>query len=114
MDELKGTRYPDPPALPDHEQCWFHASRDRTNRGRRGRPIQDAGYMGFGLGELVGLRVEDLKLDHGVIEVAALSGTASKVKRRPRAGSGTSSLIPLPFESLRDLLGGRQSGRLFQ
>jgi hypothetical protein len=53
--------------------------------------------MGFGLGELVGLRVEDLKLDHGVIEVAALSGTASKVKRRPRAGSGTSSLIPLPF-----------------
>ena len=73
MDKPKVTWYPDLPELPDVEQRWF--TPDEVRRivdaapGKYKVLFHLAGHTGMRCGELCALRVEDLKLKDGVIEV---------------------------------------------
>ena len=73
-----------------------------------------AGYTGLRSGELTGLRVEDLKLEHGVIEVRRAVWNGMEGETKTRAGKRNVFLDSVTVNLLRDFLAGRQSGRLFQ
>src|ERR1700680_1706659 len=73
-----------------------------------------AGYTGLRSGELVGLRVEDLKLDPGVIEVRRAVWNGIEGATKTKSGKRHVFFASTTIRLLRNSLGGRQSGRLFQ
>lgn len=73
MDKGKVTWSPDLPELPDVEQRWFTPAEIKrivdAVEGKYKMLFHLAGHTGMRCGELCALRVEDLKLDDGVIVV---------------------------------------------
>jgi integrase len=65
-------------------------------------------------GELVGLRVEDLMLEHGVIEVRRAAWNGIEGDTKTKSGKRNVFIDSATIQLLRDFLAGRQSGRLFQ
>jgi len=118
MDEPKVTWYPDLPALPDEEQRWFTQAEVRqivdAATGQYKVLFHLAGYTGLRSGELAGLRVEDLKLDHGVIEVRRAVWNGIEGATKTRSGKRNVFIDSAMIQMLRDFLAGRRSGRLFQ
>jgi integrase len=118
LDEPKVTWYPDLPALPDVEQRWFTQAEIRqivdAATGQYKVLFHLAGYTGLRSGELVGLRVEDLKLDHGVIEVRRAVWNGIEGDTKTRSGRRNVFIDSATIQLLRDFLGCRQAGRLFQ
>ena len=117
MDEPKVTWYPDLPSLPDDEQSWFTQAEIRQ--------IVDAatgstrcsfltGYTGLRSGEPVGLRVEDLKLEHGVIEVRRAVWNGIEVHTKTKSGKRNVFIDSITIRLLRCFLSSRKTGRLFQ
>src|ERR1700756_1090880 len=60
------------------------------------------------------LRVGDLKLEHGVIEVRRAVWNGMEGETKTKAGKRNVFLDSVTVNLLRDYLAGRQSGRLFQ
>jgi integrase len=118
MDEPKVTWYPDLPALPDDEQRWFTQAEIRqivdAATGQYKVLFHLAGYTGLRSGELVGLRVEDLKLEHGVIEVRRAIWNGIEGDTKTKSGRRNVFIDSATIRMLRDFLAGRQTGRLFQ
>jgi integrase len=118
MDEPKVAWYPDLPALPDEEQRWFTQAEIRqivdAATGQYKVLFHLAGYTGLRSGELVGLRVEDLKLEHGVIEVRRSVWNGMEGETKTRSGKRNVFIDTVTVKLLRDFLAGRQTGRVFQ
>jgi integrase len=118
MDEPKVTWYPDLPKLPDDEQRWFTQAEIRlivdAATGQYKVLFHLAGYTGLRSGELVGLRVEDLKLEHGVIEVRRAVWNGIEGDTKTKSGKRNVFIDSATIRVLRDFLAGRQTGRLFQ
>jgi integrase len=117
-DKPKANWYPDLPELPDHEQRWF--TQEEINRivdaatGQYKVLFRLAGFSGLRCGELCGLRVEDVKLDDGVVEVHRSVWDGHEGKTKTRAGRRAVFLDSVTLEMLRSYIGTRTTGRLFQ
>jgi len=118
MDEPKVTWYPDLPALPDEEQRWFTQAEIRqivdAATGQYKVLFHLAGYTGLRSGELVGLRVEDLKLEDGVIEVRRAVWNGIEGDTKTKSGKRNVFIDSATIQLLHTFLAGRQTGRLFQ
>ncbi len=118
MDEPKVTWYPDLPTLPDDEQRWFTQAEIRqivdSATDQYKALFHLAGYTGLRSGELVGLRVEDLKLEDGVIEVRRAVWNGIEGDTKTKSGKRNVFIDSATLQLLRDFLAGRQAGRLFQ
>lgn len=118
MDEPKVTWYPDLPSLPDDEQRWFTQAEIRqivdAATGQFKVLFHLAGYTGLRSGELVGLRVEDLKLEHGVIEVRRAVWNGIEGDTKTKSGRRNVFIDSVTIQLLRGFLAGRKTGRLFQ
>jgi integrase len=118
MDEPKVTWYPDLPALPDDEQRWFTQAEIKqivdAATGQYRVLFHLAGYTGLRSGELVGLRVEDLKLENGVVEVRRAVWNGIEGTTKTKSGKRNVFIDSATIRLLRDFLAGRQTGRLFQ
>lgn len=118
MDEPKVAWYPDLPALLDDEQRWFTQAEIRqivdAATGQYKVLFHLAGFTGLRSGELVGLRVEDLKLEHGVIEVRRAVWNGIEGDTKTKSGKRNVFIDSVTVQMLRDYLAGRQTGRLFQ
>ena len=118
MDEPKVTWYPDLPALSDGEQRWFTQGEIRrivdAATGHYKVLFHLAGFTGLRSGELVGLRVEDLKLEYGVIEVRRAVWNGIEGDTKTKSGKRNVFIDSVTVQMLRDFLAGRQTGRLFQ
>ncbi len=73
-----------------------------------------AGYTGLRSGELVGLRVEDLKLGHGVIEVRRAVWNGMEGDTKTKSGRRNVFIDSVTIQLLHSFLAGRRTGRLFQ
>lgn len=73
-----------------------------------------AGYTGLRSGELCGLRVEDLKLDDGVIEVRRAVWNGIEGETKTRSGRRNVFIDSATIRMLRYFLAGRKTGGLFQ
>jgi len=60
------------------------------------------------------LRVEDLKLEHGVIEVRRAVWNGIEGNTKTKSGRRNVFIDSATIQLLRDFLAGRQTGRLFQ
>jgi integrase len=118
MDEPKVTWYPDLPSLPDDEQRWFTQAEIRqivdAATGQYKVLFHLAGYTGLRSGELVGLRVEDLKLEHGVIEVRRAVWNGIEGDTKTKSGKRNVFIDSVTIYLLRCFLASRKTGRLFQ
>ena len=118
MDEPKVSWYPDLPSLPDEEQRWFTQAEIRqivdAATGQYKVLFHLAGYTGLRSGELVGLRVEDLKLEHGVIEVRRAVWNGMEGDTKTKSGRRNVFIDSATIGLLRCFLAGRKTGRLFQ
>ena len=65
-------------------------------------------------GELCGLRVEDLRLDNGAIEVSRSVWNGVEGPTKTRKGKRTVFVDSVTVRMLREFLAGRQTGRVFQ
>jgi integrase len=104
--------------LPDREQRWF--TQDEINRivdaapGQYKMLFRLTGFTGLRFGELCGLRVDDVKLDDGVVEVHRSVWNGVEGRTKTRAGRRTVFLDSVTLEMLRANIGIRTIGRLFQ
>lgn len=118
MDQPKVTWYPDLPAIADNEQRWFTQAEIKqivdAATGQFKVLFHLAGYSGLRSGELVGLRVEDLKLEYGVIEVRRAVWNGIEGETKTKSGKRNVFIDSATIRLLRDFLGDRKSGRLFQ
>jgi len=73
-----------------------------------------AAFTGLCCGELCGLRVEDVKLGDGVVEVHRCVWNGVEGKTKTKAGRRTVFLDSVTLEMLRSYIGTRTTGRLFQ
>ncbi len=118
LDKPKVSWYPDLPKLPDREQRWF--TQEEANqiinaaKGQYRVLFHLAARTGMRCGELCALRVEDLKLDHGVIEVTRSVWHGIEGPTKTKAGKRTVYLDSEAACMLRQYLAGRQTGRVFQ
>jgi hypothetical protein len=114
----KVTWYPDLPSLPDDEQRWFTQAEIRqivdAATGQYKVLFHLAGYTGLRSGELVGLHVEDLKLEHGVIEVRRAVWNGIEGDTKTKSGKRNVFIDSVTIRLLRCFLAGRKTGRLFQ
>jgi integrase len=73
-----------------------------------------AGFTGLRCDELCGLRVEDVKLGDGVVEVHRSVWEGVEGRTKTRAGRRTVFLDSVTLEMLRAYVGARTTGRLLQ
>lgn len=118
MDKPKVTWYPDLPELPDVEQRWFTPTEVQrivdTAEGKYKMLFHLAGYTGMRCGELCALRVEDVKLEHGVIEVTRSVWHGIEGPTKTKAGRRVVYLDSVTVQMLLEYLGGRKTGRVFE
>ena len=110
MDEPKVTWYPDLPALSNGEQRWF--TREEIRRivdaatGRYKVMFHPAEFAGLRSGELVGLRVEDLKLQDGVIEVRRAVWNGIEGDTKTKNGRRNVFIDSVTVQTICDFLAG--------
>jgi integrase len=117
-DEARHTWSPTLPAIPDEEQRWFTQEEMKklvnAAKGQYKVLFHLAAASGLRAGELFGLHVEDLNLNRGVIHVQRSVWRGQEVSPKTRKGY-RDVWIDLPtVQLLRDFLGGRAEGRIFQ
>jgi len=117
-DQPKVTWYPELPELPDDEQRWFTPQEANQiiaeARGQYRVFFHLATYTGMRCGELCALRVEDLHLANGTIEVSRSIWHGFEGPTKTKKGKRVVYLDSATVQMLRDFLAGRQTGRLFQ
>jgi len=117
-DEPLRKWYPTLPPISDVEQRWFTQNEIgqivNEAEGQFKVLFHVAGASGMRAGELFGLRVEDLDLNRGVIHVQRSVWRGLDVSPKTRRGYREVWVDSATVRRIRDHLGSRTSGRLFQ
>jgi integrase len=117
-DEQPRKWYPTLPTIPEDEQRWFTQAEFRrlveAADGQYKLLFQLAGSSGLRAGELFGLHVEDLDLNRGVIRVRRSVWQGKEVTPKTRKGYRDVWIDSATRRMLRDHLGSRTAGRIFQ
>src|ERR1700751_2878321 len=117
-DEQPRKWYPTLPTIPDDEQRWFTQAEFwrlvEAADGQYKLLFQLAGSSGLRAGELFGLHVEDLDLNRGVIRVRRSVWQGKEVTPKTRKGYRDVWIDSATRRMLRDHLGSRTAGRIFQ
>ncbi len=117
-DEAPRKWYPTLPTIPDVEQRWF--TQEETGRivnaanGQYRVLFHLAGSSGLRAGELFGLRVEDLNLSRGLIRVRRSIWHGLEVPVKTKRGYRDVWIDSGTAQILRNYLGGRTTGHIFQ
>lgn len=117
-DEPLRKWYPTLPAIPDVEQRWF--TQDEIGQivnlaeGQHKILFHLAGVSGMRAGELFGLHAEDLDLNRGVIHVRRSVWRGQEVSPKTRKGYREVWIDSGTVRIIREHLGSRISGRVFQ
>jgi integrase len=110
--------YPILPMIPDDEQRWFTQAEIRrlveAADGQYKLLFHLAGSSGLRAGELFGLHVEDLKLERGVVRVRRSVWRGQEVTPKTRKGYRDVFIDSTTVQMLRDHLGCRTTGRVFE
>ena len=117
-DEQPRKWYPILPVIPEDEQRWFTQAEFRrlveAADGRYKLLFHLAGSSGLRAGELFGLHVEDLDLNRGVIRVRRSVWQRKEVTPKTRKGYRDVWIDLATARMLREHLGSRTAGRIFQ
>jgi integrase len=117
-DESKRAWYPMLPTIPEDEQRWFTQLEFRrlveAADGQYKLLFHLAGSSGLRAGELFGLHVEDLNSDRGVVRVRRSVWRGQEVTPKTRKGYRDVFIDSTTAQMLRDHLGSRTAGRVFQ
>jgi integrase len=117
-DEPLHKWYPTLPVIPDVEQRWF--TQDEIGQivnhaeGQHQVLFHLAGVSGMRAGELFGLHVEDLDLNRGVIHVRRSVRRGQEVSPKTRKGYREVWIDSGTVRIIKEHLGSRTSGRIFQ
>jgi len=110
--------YPILPMIPDDEQRWFTQAEIRrlveAADGQYKLMFHLAGSSGLRAGELFGLHVEDLKLERGVVRVRRSVWRGQEVTPKTRKGYRDVFIDSTTVQMLREHLGYRTIGRVFE
>jgi integrase len=117
-DEPPRKWYPILPTIAEDEQRWFTQTEVRrlveAAEGQYKLLFHLAGSSGLRAGELFGLHVEDLNLDRGVVRVRRSIWRGQEVTPKTRKGYRDVFIDSNTVQMLRDYLGSRTTGRVFQ
>jgi integrase len=117
-DEPARAWYPTLPMIPDHEQRWFTQDEmgkiANAAKGQFKVLFHLAGVSGLRSGELCGLHVDDLNFDRGVIQVRRSVWHGQEVSTKTKRGYRDVRIDTITVRMLREYLGGRTTGRVFQ
>lgn len=117
-DEPKRTWYPSLPMILDTEQRWFSQDEMRqiiaAAKGQYKPLFQLAGGSGLRSGELTGLHVEDLDFVRGVVRVRRSVWRGREVSTKTKKGFRDVFVDSTTVQMLKEYLGGRTTGRVFQ
>ncbi len=117
-DEPPRKWYPILPTIPEDEQRWFTQCEFRrlveAAEGQYKLLFHLAGSSGLRAGELFGLHVEDLDLDRGVIRVRRSVWRGAEVAPKTRKGYRDVFIDTTTAQMLRNHLGIRTAGRVFE
>jgi integrase len=117
-DEQPRKWYPILPVIPEDEQRWFTQAEFRrlveAADGQYKLLFHLAGSSGLRAGELFGLHVEDLDMNRGVIRVRRSVWQGKEVTPKTRKGYRDVWIDSATTRMLRDHLGSRTVGRIFQ
>ncbi|HWF03147.1 MAG TPA: tyrosine-type recombinase/integrase, partial [Candidatus Angelobacter sp.] len=117
-DEPKRAWYPMLPVIPEEEQRWF--TQDEAHRivdGARGQYkmlFHLAAYSGLRSGELAGLHVADVDFVRGTIRVRRSVWRGMEVSTKTKRGHRDVWIDSATVAMLRQHLGTRTAGRIFQ
>jgi integrase len=117
-DEPKRVWYPTLPAIPEEEQRWFTPSEVRriveAAQGQYRLLFHLAAYSGLRSGELAGLHVKDLDFERGMIRVRRSVWKGMEVAPKTRKGYRDVWIDSATVQILKEHLGIRTAGRVFQ
>jgi integrase len=117
-DEPKRAWYPTLPAIPEDEQRWFTQEEVRriveAAQGQYKVLFHLAAYSGLRSGELAGLHIQDLDFARGVIRVRRSVWHGMEVAPKTRKGYRDVWIDSATVQMLKEHLGGRTTGRVFQ
>jgi integrase len=117
-DEPKRAWYPTLPSIPEEEQRWFTQYEvQRIVEAAQGQYkvlFHLAAYSGLRSGELAGLHVQDLDFARGVIRVRRSVWKGMEVAPKTRKGYRDVWIDSTSLHMLREHLGSRTAGRVFQ
>ncbi len=117
-DEPKRAWYPTLPDIPEDEQRWFTQEEMRqiiaAAKGQYKVLFHLAGSTGLRFGELAGLHVEDIDFMHGVIRVRRSVWRGIEVAVKTKKGYRNVNVESDTVQMLKEYLGGRTTGRVFQ
>jgi integrase len=117
-DEPKRAWYPSLPAIPDVEQRWY--TQDEMRRiiaaatGQYRVLFHLAAFSGLRSGELSGLHVEDIDFVRGVVRVRRSVWRGMEVSTKTRKGYRDVFVDSITLQMLKEYLGERTTGRVFQ
>jgi len=117
-DEPQRKWYPTLPVIPEDEQRW--STQEEIGRivdaasGQYRVLFHLAGFSGLRAGELFGLHVEDLELNRGIVRVRRSVWRGKEVSTKTKKGYRNVLIDSGTFQILRQHLGTRTSGRVFQ
>lgn len=117
-DEPQRKWYPTLPVIPEDEQRWF--TQEEIGRivdaasGQYRVLFHLAGFSGLRAGELFGLHVEDLELNRGIVRVRRSVWRGIEVSTKTKKGYRNVLIDSGTVQILRQHLGTRTSGRVFQ
>ena len=117
-DEPKRAWYPTLPVVSEDEQRWF--TQDETQRivaAARGQYrvfFHLAGASGLRFGELCGLHVEDVDFARGVLHVRRSVWRGAEVSTKTKRGYRDVLIDSATVTMIREHLGTRTSGRVFE
>ncbi len=117
-DAPKRAWYPSLPIIPDVEQRWFtQEEMQRIIAAAKGQYkvlFHLAGFSGLRSGELAGLHYEDIDFVRGVIRVRRSVWRGIEVSTKTKKGYRDVFVDSGTIQMLKEHLGGRTIGRLFQ
>jgi integrase len=117
-DKPKWARYPTLPDIAEDEQRWFTPEEvQRIVEAARGQYkvlFHLAAYTGLRFGELAGLHVEDVDFVRGLVSVRRSVWHGQEVSPKTRKGHRGVFLDSGTLQILRQHLGSRTSGRIFE
>lgn len=117
-DEPKRAWYPTLPAIFEDEQRWFTQGEIQRivseARGQYRTFFHLAGFSGLRFGELCGLHVEDVDFARGLLHVRRSVWRGIEVSTKTKRGYRDVWIDSTTVEMLRQHLGSRTAGRIFQ